>query len=261
MSKHVVLVGGNGAIGRALYDGFLAHGNDVRVVCHHKRLHDEDISIDASDYTALERLFPEKVDCLVCLVGTPVNSGILVSPEQYAEVQASYLQSFYNLLWLSKERHIPRVILASSNHAADIYEVDGFSTLGRPINTNDYPYSRGLYGVFKGAIENLAQTFYHTYGLSVINLRIGSYRADESSIRDKERYLRTWVSKPDLIDAFIKASETSIPFGTYYVVSDNPDRPWDITSAVEELGFTPSENSTDVLARINGVSSSVKHSC
>lgn len=252
MNKHIVLVGGNGAIGRALQEGFRANGDSVTVISRATRRQPSDILLDASDYPSLQAGFPmERVDCLVCLMGSPVNSVVLVPPESFDEVTNSYLKSFYNVLWLGKELGIPRVILASSNHAADIYEQNGFSVLGRPINTQDYPYSKGLYGVYKGAIENLAQAFYRSYGLSVINLRIGSYRADERVILEQERYMRTWVSKGDLIDAFVKAAETEIPFGTYYVVSENPDCPWDITSAKEELGFRPGENSVDAVRRLS----------
>lgn len=252
MNKHIVLVGGNGAIGQALQEGFHANGDCVTVISRTTRCHSTDILLDAADYPSLLAGFPkDRVDCLVCLMGSPVNSVVMVPPESFDQVTDSYLKSFYNVLWLGKELNIPRVILASSNHAADIYEQNGFSVLGRPINTQDYPCAKGLYGVYKGAIENLAQAFYHHYGLSVINLRIGSYRLDERTILEQERYMRTWVSKRDLIDGFVKAAETNVPFGTYYIVSDNPNCPWDITTTKEELGFRPRENSVDVINRLS----------
>jgi NAD+ dependent glucose-6-phosphate dehydrogenase len=43
------------------------------------------------------------------------------------------------------------------------------------------------------------------------------------------------------------AIESRVRFGIYYGVSDNPDKPWSIQNATDELGFKPRVNSRDLL--------------
>lgn len=42
------------------------------------------------------------------------------------------------------------------------------------------------------------------------------------------------------------AIEAPVRWGTYYVVSDNPNRRWDITNTMLELGYRPRDRWTDL---------------
>ena len=41
------------------------------------------------------------------------------------------------------------------------------------------------------------------------------------------------------------AIEAKVRFGLYYAVSDNPNRRWDITDTMLELGYRPKDRWTD----------------
>ena len=249
--KHITVIGGNGAIGTTVTDGLRKQGYDVTVL-DIRTVDPNDIQCDASDYQALKAAVPEDLDAIVFLAGVPVNSLSLVLPEDFDRVSDGYFKSVYNTLYLAWKRRIPRVVLASSHHAADVYEDAGASILGRPIRADDYPYSVGLYGVLKTAGENLAYAFHRMYGVSVISLRIGVFRANEQDILTQPRFRTSWISKTDTVDVFIKAVETPQAFGTYYAVSDNPGRPWEIESTIQDIGYAPSENAEQVIRRLGG---------
>ena len=57
------------------------------------------------------------------------------------------------------------------------------------------------------------------------------------------------MSNVDLVNIFDMALQSDIIFGTYYGVSNNPVKPWDINNALEELGYQPNLNSTDLLKK------------
>ena len=159
-----------------------------------------------------------------------------------------FIASFY-ILRAAAELGIPKIVYASSNHTTDRYEKEGISTLGREININDYPYSRGLYGVLKLASENIGHIFSKKPGFpySIINLRIGSVLPNEmEAVRENDRLCHTLLSHADTVQLFDLALESTVKYGTYYGVSDNPDKPWATENAWKELGFISKENAIDV---------------
>lgn len=131
----------------------------------------------------------------------------------------------------------------------DYYKSGGDSVLGREISVSDYPYSKGLYGILKLAGENIGHAFSEQYGLGVINLRIGSVRLNEKQeiLADVDRYKKTWLSEADVVQIFEKAIEKDIRYGTYYAVSDNIGKPWDISNLESDLGFRSLVNASDIL--------------
>jgi NAD+ dependent glucose-6-phosphate dehydrogenase len=159
-----------------------------------------------------------------------------------------YFKASYNILQAAVELGIHKVVFASSNHVTDFYEKDGNSLLGREITIQDYPYSKGLYGILKLASENLGHMFAHQHQLSVINIRIGSVPKDErEALRKKPRLTKTLLSRPDTVGIFQAAIESGVRFGTYYGVSDNPGKPWSTDLTKSELGFTPVTNTKDLM--------------
>lgn len=101
----------------------------------------------------------------------------------------------------------------------------------------------------KLASENIGHAFVvKNKHLSVINLRLGTVRLNqEQHLINNTRFMKTWLSHKDLVNLFKRAIETDVNYGTYYGVSDNEDAIWDITNAINELGYKPIENSNDIL--------------
>ena len=50
-----------------------------------------------------------------------------------------------------------------------------------------------------------------------------------------------WIGPKDMVNVTLGAIETAMPFGIYYAISENPDRKWDITNTIIDLGYRPVE--------------------
>ncbi|ENH95557.1 nucleoside-diphosphate-sugar epimerase [Gracilibacillus halophilus YIM-C55.5] len=236
--KKIVIVGGAGTVGKILMNG-LQQRYEVLVL-------DQSITspssteqyVDATSYQQLLQTIPPDTDVLINLLRMETDQA--VEPvETFEKMTAVFFKATYYLLSVAEHYQIPKVIFASSNHVTDYYEEDGYSTLGREITTDDYPYPKGLYGVLKIASEQAGFIFSLNKQLSVINIRIGSVpEGDETEAVEKnDRLNRTLLSRNDLVNLFIAAVETDVAYGTYYGVSNNPDKPWDLSNAKNDLGF------------------------
>ncbi len=246
--KKVVLIGGSGTIGTILQKGlkreFDVHSLDINV----DENNDNAKKTDAKNLAELIDNIPSGTDVLVNLLSTG-NAGSLVNISEMNNMVDVYFKASYNILKAAVELNIPKVVFASSNHVTDYYESGGKSKLGRKINVNDYPYSEGLYGVLKLAVENIGFAFSNQYPLSVINLRIGSVKLNEKKeiYKNIERNRHTWLSEVDTVTLFKDAIISDIEYGTFYGVSDNPDKPWCSDNAKEKLGFISKVNSIDII--------------
>ncbi|WP_223701477.1 NAD-dependent epimerase/dehydratase family protein [Sutcliffiella deserti] len=247
--KKIVLIGGNGTIGSVLKNG-LRNEYEV-IVCDKQEQTDESgyLQLDATNYEELYENIPLDADVLINLLATETDEHV-EDIEQFDKMTEVFFKAGYYLLDVATKRNIPRVIIASSNHVTDGYEKDGESLLGRKINVQDYPYSKGLYGILKLASENVGRLFSDEKEVSVINLRIASVPKDEvEDIEENDRLVHTLLSREDVVNLFEAAIEADVKFGTYYGVSDNPGAPWDTSNAKKELGFKSEQNSKDIMEK------------
>jgi len=250
----VVLIGGSGTIGTILRKGFKqkfdVYNLDISTPEHHENVNS--VKADAENYTELINSIPKGANVLVNLLSTGSTGGLVDIVEMDRMVDV-YFKASYNILQAAAELRIPKVVFASSNHVTDYYESEGESQLGRKISVRDYPYSRGLYGVLKLAVENIGFAFSNEYDLSVINLRIGSVKLNEETAiyKNVNRHKKTWLSEVDTVTLFKDAIMSDLKFGTFYGVSDNPDKPWSNEEAKEELGFISEVNSIDIMNKNN----------
>lgn len=246
--KRVVLIGGSGTIGSILLAG-LKHDFELYNLDLANNPGDNyHLKTDAQNYSELLNHMPKDADVVINLLSIPFSGEVVDIPTMNKMVDV-FLKSSYNIFQAAVELNIPKVIIASSNHVTDYYESEGNSKLGRRISVKDYPYSRGLYGVLKLAVENIGFTFSNKYNLSVINLRIGSVKLDEETTiyKDIDRHKKTWLSEVDTVSLFRDSILSDIKFGTFYGVSDNPEKPWSNKDAKEELGFVSKVNAEDII--------------
>ncbi|ASB87842.1 NAD(P)-dependent oxidoreductase [Bacillus sonorensis] len=253
--KKVMIIGGNGTVGRILVRGLSDEGYDLSVM--DVKQPDQELPVrfvqaDATNYEETVKGIDEHTDVLINLLAVK-PSGNLLDQREFEKMTDIFFKATYTILRAAAELGVPKVIFASSNHVTDIYEKDGVSLLMRRIHTDDYPQSKSLYGLLKLASENLGYLFSHHSGapISVINLRIGTAVENErEALLTKPRTKKTLLSGEDLTGIFKAAIETDNTYGTYYAVSDNPGRPWSIASAIKELGYMPKVNSADLLKDI-----------
>ena len=165
----------------------------------------------------------------------------------------------YNVYRAAYESGVKRVVLASSNHAADWYEHALIHN--RDLEMLD-PYrlslSDNFYGWAKATYEHLGFLFASgSFGrkLEVVLVRIGAPREIklEDFLGDPGRYKRdlgAYISPRDLTQLFTRAIETpnienehGIPWLIVYGISDNTRSFWSLTSARQVLGYRPEDDS------------------
>jgi nucleoside-diphosphate-sugar epimerase len=186
----------------------------------------------------------------------------------------------YVVYQLALEEGVRRVVVASSNHAADFYE--------RPLReraldmvypSHPRPLADNFYGWAKEAYEHLG--FVYAAGfrvgpsspgagarsasrLEVVQIRIGAPRdLSITSFADERRHdpktlhrdLGQWVSPRDLAQLFVRSIEAphiedeyGVPFQVFYGMSDNTRRAWSIANARKIAGYAPQDDSEVVYA-------------
>ena len=187
------------------------------------------------------------------------------------------VQMAYNVFRSAYDAGAKRVVMASSNHAADWYEHNLIHA--RKMESLDpylLPLSDNFYGWAKATYEHMGFLFacgamdFRTAGgdqdhtgasqvqqrkLEVVMVRIGAprdidpanYAGDPANYK---RDLGAYISPRDLTQLFVKASEApnienenGIPWQVVYGISDNARAFWSLSSARAALGYAPQDDS------------------
>lgn len=234
-TRRILITGAAGHVGsllsQRLVDGY-------EVVRHDLTARPDDpvpvLGADLADYDAVRGLM-DGVDTVVHLAGA-------ASPEAgWDAVLGANIIGLRNLLEAARDAGVRRVVYASSNHVMgmnDRYEQ-------WPIYPSTLPRPDSLYGVSKVFGETLGQYYYDEYGLSFIALRIG-WVAREPTTADQELLHAMWLSEDDTERIVRNAIEAKVDFGIYYAISDNPNRRWDLTNTMLELGYRPQDSWAEI---------------
>lgn len=183
------------------------------------------------------------------------------------------VQIAYNVYQTALEEGVKRVVVASSNHAADYFEPLILNNQYDYIHPNDRALSDNYYGWAKEAYEHLGFVF--AVGkqrrdsgfasgkeqqagsqLENIQLRIGGPRETDihkctlGDLRCMRRALAAYMSERDMQQLFIKSieaddirDERGIPFQIFYGISENPHAFWSIANARQVIDYQPEDNS------------------
>lgn len=236
--KSILLVGGNGNVGQALVNNlsekyhFIVCDNYVDNVVGKCKC----IVLDASKYDDFKSRMPSNIDSVVILTSVKTEEGIL-NPNYYgADFYNAFVKVPYNVFYWAKEEQIPKVIYCSTNHVTGLLEEGGQSKKenGTQINTADAMCPEGLYGALKASGELMGNAYSEKYGITVFNLRIGTYRYKK--IIKSERCKRTLLKEKDLVEIFNALFETTLKGNhTYYCVSNNENSPWSTKELKEDF--------------------------
>jgi hypothetical protein len=194
-------------------------------------------------------------------------------PEQRFRAELANVEMAYNVYQASLEEGVRRVVVASSNHAADYFEpliLDGEWDVVHP---HDRALSDNFYGWAKEAYEHLGFVFAvgkqgrtgsftaaakagSARQLEVVQIRIGGPRETDvadcprGDLRCLRRALAVYISDRDLQQLFLKSIETKdirdergVPFQIFYGISDNPHAFWSIANARRVIGYAPEDSS------------------
>lgn len=228
VSRRVLITGAAGDIGSTLSAGLAGHFDLVRTDA------DPDAEgvdpLDVRDVEACEQAF-DRVDTVIHLAGA-------ASPDSdWETVLQLNIVGTRSVLEAARLAGVRRVVLASSNHVMGMYDRhEQWPVYGSMPTRPD-----SLYGVSKVAAEALGRFYHDEHDLEVIALRIGWSTGDYGAA-DEEVLQAMWLSERDTVEAFRCAVEAPVRFGIYYVTSDNPNRRWDMTDTMLELGYRPQDS-------------------
>jgi uncharacterized protein YbjT (DUF2867 family) len=179
------------------------------------------------------------------------------APESYYAERGN-VDLAYLVYRLAQEEGVRRVVVCSSNHAADWYERplrDGRLDL---LGPEAAPYTDNWYGWAKVAYEQMGFVFASgAVGrpLDVVQLRIGAPRAIEAArfAGDSVGYRRdlgAWLSDRDFQQLVTRSIETvdirnefGVPFQIFYGISNNTRAFWSIRNARRVIGYAPQDDS------------------
>ena len=166
----------------------------------------------------------------------------------------------YNVYRTALEESVRRVVVASSNHAADYYERLIWSGRMEMVAPEMPPRSDNFYGWAKAAYELLGFVFatgrVDERHLEVVQWRIGGPRDDDidrvspGDLPTMHRALGAFLSRRDQVQQAIRMVETEhiadehgVPFLIVYGISGNTHRFWSIANARDKLGYQPEDDS------------------
>jgi hypothetical protein len=180
----------------------------------------------------------------------------------------------YNIYQTALEESVRRVVVASSNHAADYYEplildgkMDFVDPNKRALSDNYYGWAKAVYehlGFVFAAGKQARPSSAFTTGavpeagkqLEVVEIRIGGPRETDlgnckpGDLRCVRRALGAYISERDMQQLFVKSIETEdisdehgIPFQIFYGISANSHAFWSIANARKIIGYAPEDNS------------------
>jgi hypothetical protein len=184
----------------------------------------------------------------------------------------------YNVFRTAYDAGVKRVVMASSNHAADWYE-HALIHQQRAMEVVDpymLPLSDNFYGWAKATYEHMGFLFAcggmdfrdasgrerHTGGnlgtgrkLGVVMVRIGAPRPLDIALYTNDpaaykRDLGAYISPRDLTQLFRKAIDTphienehGVPWQVVYGISNNTRAFWSLANARKVLGYAPEDDS------------------
>ena len=166
----------------------------------------------------------------------------------------------YNVCRVALEEGVRRVVVCSSNHAADYYERLVWDGRLDMVTPEMPPRSDNWYGWAKAAYELLGFVFatgkVDGRKLEIVQWRIGGPRDDDidqvkpGDIKVMHRALGAYLSRRDQVQQAIRMVETEdirdehgVPFLIVYGISGNTHRFWSIASARVKLGYAPEDDS------------------
>lgn len=240
MKEKLVITGCSGRIGKILTEG-LKDQYEIYGINRKESSKEKQFTVDISNLENFKKVLRE-ISPFLFLVHLAADPNIEAS---WDSVLKNNIIGTRNVYECAREFKVRRIIFASSNRVTGAYEGIPprlhLETNPKLISVSDPTRPDSYYGISKAFGEVLARQFYDLYSIESICLRIGTV-TEEDDPRVEERMMKTWLSHRDLIQLVEKSLRSNVEFGIYYGVSNNTGRFWDISNAIEELGYHPRDN-------------------
>ncbi|WP_280361301.1 NAD-dependent epimerase/dehydratase family protein [Nocardia wallacei] len=222
----LLITGAAGTIGTHLATTLTDHGIPLRLLDRRPLPHPphgaETIQADLRALNAVEQA-AAGTSAIIHLAG-------ITQEGSFAEMVDHNITATHHVLEAARRQHVPRVVLASSHH------VTGLTRIGDPAPASA-PDS--FYAVSKVTAEALGHLYAHKTALTVVAIRIGSYRPQPN----EPRHHATWLSPRDATTLLYNAATHPIPepFLTIYGTSDT-NEPWWPRTGWDTLNYKPADS-------------------
>ena len=275
-NRRVLITGASGQISGQLLPAFRERYELTLIDTRHAEHANDIVEVDLTDPNIdTYRKHFEGVDAIVHNARL-INTGVrTIAPWHWhkerpgAEPPEGYFSErtnvdmVFNVLRVALEEGVRRVVITSSNHAADWYETKLHDGRMDMVSPETYPLSDNFYGWAKATYEHLGFVFASgRLGRAVENVqvRIGAprpivaadFEGDETSYK---RNLGAYISDRDMQQLYSKAIECEdirnadgIPFQVFYGISNNTRAFWSIANARKVIGYAPEDDSEQVFA-------------
>ncbi len=233
-AQRILITGAGGRMGRALRPRLARAGRTLRLTDRtpvDPAADRESVETVVADLTDLDAMTAAAAGC-----DAVVHLGGQATESDWPDVLGANVDGSHHVFEAARRSGVRRVILASSHHAAGMYERVEAPESGLPADVPARPDT--YYGFSTAAKELLGRLYAERYGMDVIALRIGTF----SQRPEAERTLATWLS-PDDAARLVEAS-LSAPAGGFRVVwgiSANT-RSWWSSAEGDALGYRPRDD-------------------
>ena len=228
MAQRILITGAAGIVGTLMRPRLRKPGRVLRLldIVPVEAGQDEVITASVTDAAAMTAACAD-VDAVIHLGGHSRENS-------WEEILSVNINGTQVVLDAARAAGVPRVILASSNHAA------GFRPIGPELPADSSPRPDTYYGVGKAAMEALGSLYHSRFGMDVIVIRIGSCFPDPLKLG--KRGLTTWLSPDDgarLFEACLTAPSPG--YRVIWGVSNNTRRIYSLDEA-RALGYEPKDD-------------------
>jgi len=237
----ILITGAAGLIGGMLRARLAAPGRTLRLAdivdIDQPGPGEESCVADVTDLSAMLAI-TQGVDAIVHLAGIATEGS-------WEDILRVNIDGTRNVLEAAAESGVPRVLLASSNHALGFQQLppDG------PLAADTHQRPDTYYGVSKAAMEALGSLYADRYPMDVLAMRIGSCFPEPHNVRA----LATWLSPDDcarLVEAGLSAP-AGFRYREVWGVSNNTHRWWSLEAGAS-IGYHPVDNADKYASALVG---------
>lgn len=171
-----------------------------------------------------------------------IHLGGIPSEDRWEKILSVNVDGTRTMLEAARLEGVPRMVLASSNHAVGFVRRADAPADGLPAGTMPAPDT--YYGFSKVAGEALGSLYHHRFGIDVMCLRIGLC----AEAPPDTAALPIWLS-PDDMARLAEAALTGTGSRIVWGVSRNSRRWWSLAEG-EAIGYHPVDDSEVFAGRI-----------
>jgi uronate dehydrogenase len=227
-APRVLITGAAGRIGRCLHRALTGRYPLLRLADRMQVVplaaSEETVQGDLSD-PAVADAAVRGIDCIVHLAGVPTEAA-------WSSILPDNIVGTITLFEAARAAGVRRIVFASSNHAI------GYRGAGETVGIDEPVRPDSRYGVSKVFGEALGRMYVDKYAMTVVCLRIGSFREQPEDARQ----LVTWIGHRDMAELARCAIEAPDPgFAIVYGISANTRARWHGPDAAR-IGYAPTQD-------------------